>query len=531
LKISTRDDRSRDPLYNQSKAYSELYRMLGWIHPQENSRLAFSFTFLGKHAHGVSRSPKSFVEECLLGIALPNFLVDSKGNYIQRPFACILRTAELLDRKISRDEIIAGPMSLKDDRNKVSFAAMVAFLRKARKVKGLLRKRLESISTDREITTTTMGNYTRFPLAVLAWTDWTSRQSVRQFGKIVEYRALTEKGIKAARDLNRFIDLRGSDLSNFNDRTITSLSKIAFYQMLERANFDITPALEEIRSLGQQLDKDGVLVAERKRTPILFSPFQELNPVVVRSIFPKAGKDGTRKKSVQSKPDVSSPAQAGINTTVSLISGDIDKGTHILKNVQNGSAALQIHLNGTVSNQGGNLDRTADYLLEHYRGAKKEVFYPLIADLLCLLDFPAEVSRAGVNYQRADVFINDPPVSIPIEVKSPTEELHISVKAIRQALENKIILQSRTPKSSTMPITTLAVGFYPPNSRAEVESLVADIKKAYGISIGVIDFRSLLILVLAKIIGGKVPNRKEFTELCGIINVTNFQTENSTLTS
>ena len=33
LLLSTRPDRSRDPLYNQSKMYSELFKMLGWIHP------------------------------------------------------------------------------------------------------------------------------------------------------------------------------------------------------------------------------------------------------------------------------------------------------------------------------------------------------------------------------------------------------------------------------------------------------------------------------------------------------------------
>ena len=27
---STRDDKSRDPLYNQHKSYSEMFRMLGW---------------------------------------------------------------------------------------------------------------------------------------------------------------------------------------------------------------------------------------------------------------------------------------------------------------------------------------------------------------------------------------------------------------------------------------------------------------------------------------------------------------------
>src|SRR5688572_25968810 len=49
LTRSTREDRSRDPLYNQSKMYSELFRLLGWIHPIEESRLTFRFTWLGLH--------------------------------------------------------------------------------------------------------------------------------------------------------------------------------------------------------------------------------------------------------------------------------------------------------------------------------------------------------------------------------------------------------------------------------------------------------------------------------------------------
>jgi hypothetical protein len=33
--------------------------------------------------------------------------------------------------------------------------------------------------------------------------------------------------------------------------------------------------------------------------------------------------------------------------------------------------------------------------------------------------------------------------SIPIEIKSPGEEMELSVKALRQAVENKVILLSR----------------------------------------------------------------------------------------
>jgi hypothetical protein len=43
---STEIDRSRDPLYNQLKMYSEVYRMLGWLRPA-GRRLEFTTTILG----------------------------------------------------------------------------------------------------------------------------------------------------------------------------------------------------------------------------------------------------------------------------------------------------------------------------------------------------------------------------------------------------------------------------------------------------------------------------------------------------
>ena len=49
LRRSTRDDRSLDPLYNQSKMYTELYKVLGWLHPTSEGALVFKFTLLGAH--------------------------------------------------------------------------------------------------------------------------------------------------------------------------------------------------------------------------------------------------------------------------------------------------------------------------------------------------------------------------------------------------------------------------------------------------------------------------------------------------
>ena len=70
-------------------------------------------------------------------------------------------------------------------------------------------------------------------------------------------------------------------------------------------------------------------------------------------------------------------------------------------------------------------------------------FYPLVTHLLQLLGFRSELSRPGVNYQRWDACVWLHSQAVPIEIKSPSEEEFLSTKAIRQALENKVVLLSR----------------------------------------------------------------------------------------
>jgi hypothetical protein len=129
------------------------------------------------------------------------------------------------------------------------------------------------------------------------------------------------------------------------------------------------------------------------------------------------------------------------------------------------------------------------------------------------------VSRAGTNYERWDAIIRNPTDSIPIEIKSPGEEQTISVKAVRQALENKIILLARRPFPTRPQTTSLVVGYNLPNDRAEVERLASDIYTAYQISVAVLDIRTLLRLVVASTIQGKKFNPGTLTTARGIIDV------------
>ncbi len=133
-----------------------------------------------------------------------------------------------------------------------------------------------------------------------------------------------------------------------------------------------------------------------------------------------------------------------------------------------------------------NKEKGYEYLLEYlykkYENSNKDVFYPLIGDIFKYLGYNCRVSRNGTNYERYDaIIISDK--SIPIEIKSPGEEKNISVKAVRQALENKITLLSRKNYSTDWNTSTFVVGYNLPNNRAEVSTLIKDIKSTYNITI------------------------------------------------
>lgn len=517
LERSTRADRSRDPLFNQSKMYSELYRTLGWLHPLPHNRLNFTFTFLGAHVAAARRDPDSIFRESVLGIAYPNSILEVLGNHHLRPFACILRTISALDGILCRDEMIVGSLSLENDQSTEGFNAMVQRVRALRGNYRRLDAALNEVSRTRGITLVTMGNYTRFPLAVLEWSGWTIKERRRNiYGKPYVFHVLTEEGRNQVEWINSALDLRGADLAAFDVEISNALIRYSFYKMLERAGFDIS-------SLADELLKDALIckpVFGERVLPVLFSPFQELAPDTVQPLFPLTYTPTDTATQVaipepvqlQNAPNVAEAANTQITLSRSKVdvSQQITVELPIIQEIRN--AGLRF---------GNDINQVTEYLATFYQSANKDVFYPLVANLFCAIDYQCEVTRGGVNYQRWDAFITDPEQSIPIEIKSPGEELFISVKAIRQALENKVIFLSRRPYPTQENTTSLVVGFNPPNERAAVATLIEDIYQTFNISVGVIDFRSLLKLVASSVLEQKEHNKTQLQTLRGIINVSN----------
>lgn len=517
LKRSTREDRSRDQLYNQSKMYSELYRMLGWFRSTPDARLKFSFTLLGVHVAVAKRNAKALFVQCLLGTVYPNPVLDVKGNFNSRPFACMLRTLGQMDGLLCRDELIVGPQSLQDDREPKAFDQMIKTLKGIRGDRERLRKAIATVGGTREIAEETMGNYTRFPIAALEWTGWTRKERVRIYGNSAVFLTLTDYGRKEIERLKQSADVRAVDIANEAPDVHSAFCRLAFYEMLARSDFD-TSVVESEMTKDRATCEKLLKRLNVRSSDLLFSPFQELDEASLRRAFGMA-------ITAEAKPAAAAAKLPAAPRAVEVVAPERAAGRIVLRYK---GAAIPIdtkeplvkNLAAALSAAKNNVRTAAELFARNFGTTNKGDFYPLVASLFRTIGLDCEASRPGINYQRWDAIIRDPAKSIPIEIKSPGEELFISVKGVRQAMENKIVLLARKQFATSTDTTSLVVGFNPPNDRSEVFDLVKDIKKAFGITIGVIDFRSLVMLSLASLQGNR-PDITQIQTLFGIIDVAN----------
>ena len=241
---STREDRSRDPLYNQIKMYAELFRTMGWLHPIEESSLTFTFTLLGEQVVAAGRSYWPLLEECILGISYPTHVLTVKGDFNLRPFAFILRVMANLGGYLSRDEIILGPLSATSDQGSSAIKEVISKIIMARSSESARDAGLTALAAIRKTQINTLHNYTRWPIAVLRDSGWVDAATGNYAdGRKYSVWRLTEKGLAVAARVESATDIRLSSISMFKPGEISALALFSHYKMLARAGFDITPCL------------------------------------------------------------------------------------------------------------------------------------------------------------------------------------------------------------------------------------------------------------------------------------------------
>ncbi|MDE2847509.1 MAG: hypothetical protein OXO51_12430 [Gemmatimonadota bacterium] len=512
---STRLDRRRDPLYNQLKMYAELYRALGWIHPTAKSSLNFTITLVGHQIAIAKQHYNPLLGETVLGISHPSHILKIKGDYNTRPFAFILKTMLETNFALSRDEMIVGPLSVNADLTQDAIPNVVELIRSIRESRDHIAAEMTRVAEDSSVQINTLKNYTRWPIAIMRDLGWTVK-SIRFFQTDktpFEVHELTELGREVAKRVSNSYDVRLDLIDTLPYEEKAAIAIDAHYRMLERTGFDLTSVYTSLELNEPALGRARTRIKVPAELPLLFSPFQSLSIGDIERIFPSS-------KSLFSEP----VNKVRVNKTV------VGRGTrdHLF--------VKPIWVPGSDENQdplSSNLkEELQDYKYKY--STEKETaaafaqsrvsdnqtqFYPLISSLFNLSGFGSDISRSGVNYQRWDGWVDLDGIKVPMEIKSPTEESTLSTKAIRQALENKIILLARGGLNTSSDSTTLIVGYKVPNERGEMSTLIDDIFEAFDIRIGVIELEVLVLLALRTITDNVAVDTDQLRALRGFLHV------------
>jgi hypothetical protein len=273
---SERDNRSLDPLYNQLKMYSEVYRMLGWYKPG-TMRTNFDFTELSDYVGEKDETlRRRLFEECLLGITFPNELVENRSETTIRPFAFLLKLMLALGGEIHREELILGVLNLQDDTIDGALTQQVSYINSIRGDYKKLTRAIDLLASNDRVQVNTLQNYTRFPLGSLKFTGWAEdvRNRTLYDRPVVSYE-LTEYGIEKANQVNRLIDIRHGSIQKYSLDVRASFTLLSHYAMLERIGFPIDEVIELLNEMefASKIIFDDFKIEHRNQ--ILYSPVQQ----------------------------------------------------------------------------------------------------------------------------------------------------------------------------------------------------------------------------------------------------------------
>lgn len=520
VKLGANTNKSRDKTYNNAKMYAEVFRLLGLISTVNDTASKYRFTFIGEHMVVMGVNTKSLIEQCVLGMNNPNRIMDVSYEESVRFFSCVLLTMMELDGIICRDEMILGPMSVNDDSEK-EFIKMIEYIKAIRSEKSEIKlfielEKLAKSQTDNKkqgMTVVSVRNCTRFPISVLKYCGWAEKVKCNIYGKSMVFMKLTVHGYEIARKLKEYKDIRLRDYDKLSESQKKALIRLGAYSMLSRANFEMSAVQDEMEEDSKEVES----ITHGKE--ILFSPYQTLDLITVNDALNIQMTSLIEIREKKISPALKTYARR-------ILKGDVIKidNNMVLKHemMTEDTGQFISHV-VQLNKQKKSVEQIVDILLiEHSKDTKRE-FYPLVETLFRIIGVDCQKSRDGVNGERWDAMIRDVQRSIPIEIKSPGEEENISIKAIRQALENKIVLLSRKTYITDIETSSFAVGYKTPNDRAEVAELIQNIKETYGYKIAVFDIASLLLLAVNIIINQKGIDIEKLYTLEGIIDVKDIE--------
>ena len=505
LALSNTENDSLNSTKMNAKMYAEVFRLLGWITSAGAGSYPLVFTYIGEHAASAD-DVLPLYEQCVLGINNPQEIMDVKYQEKVRFFKAALFTLEDMGGIMYKHELCLGPMSI-DDLDNQQYNRMLAYLKGIRGAYSRYEVAYSSLCDELGVKKTLPDNSTRLPIAFMKTCNWIESQRTNKLypPKSLECIKLTEHGKTVADSLRNVKDLRLDEYDSYPEYIQRALIRLGVYSMLFRAGYDTSPVAEIIDNDTKVCEQ--VLEGQQ----LLFSPYQTLHHSVVdEALGIRKTAIGTRTKS-RVLPDIKR-TDSQIHDLQLNVNLHGTKSTDIEVEEFKGEV---LRLKKKYSNQ-----EIVEMIHANHISSTQTVFYPFTSMLFRVMGLDCQASRPGDNGARWDAIIVDEKQSVPIEIKSPTEEQHLSLKAIRQALENKVILLSRKTHPTLEETTSLAVGYYLPNDRAEVTNLMADFKNAYGYKLGVIDLKTLLTIAITIIVENKTFDIEQLFRLEGFANAT-----------
>lgn len=507
LALSNTENDSLNSTKMNAKMYAEVFRLLGWVTSAGDNSYPLVFTYIGEHA-ALADDVLPLYEQCVLGINNPQEIMDVKYDEKVRFFKATLFSLQDLGGIMYKHELCLGPMSI-DDLDKSQYNRMITYLKKLRGSYGRYQDAYQALCDDLGVKPTLPDNSTRLPIAFMKTCGWVESQRTRKLypPKSLECLCLTQHGADLADSLREVKDLRMDEYYSYPEHTRNSLIRLGVYSMLLRAGYDTSPVQETMR-------QDQVVCADvLNGKELLFSPYQTLHRSVVDEALGIHREIAGTQIHTDVLPDIKR-TDANVNNICLTISTN---GAHSTSDVEVNSFVQQVLDAKSVGERKKDI---IDKIFDDSITDTQTKFYPFVAMLFRVMGLDCQASRPGDNGARWDAIIVDSEESIPIEIKSPTEEQHLSLKAIRQALENKVILLSRGTHPTLPETTSLAVGYYLPNDRAEVTNLMSDFKTAFGYNIGIIDLKTLLTIAVTIVYDEKTFDISELNRLEGFANAT-----------
>ncbi|WP_322969781.1 hypothetical protein [Faecalibacter sp. LW9] len=250
---SVRQDRSRDPLYNQLKMYSEIFRMLGWYQPA-NNRTSFNFTPISEY---IVENGKNIADNIykfnFYSIVSPNNLVNNVFNTTNRPIKSLLNLAKYADKLISRDEIILDVLTIENDLL-IDFKILAEVTKERRFDGNKIKHDINLLVSNEKISETTLQNYTRFPIAGCKYVKWFNETSIKSSTtkSNLKYFQITDEALNYHNQFATKYDLRYSEIENFDKDIKSAFIYLMFLKNLEFIGFEIDD--EETNSLINKLE-------------------------------------------------------------------------------------------------------------------------------------------------------------------------------------------------------------------------------------------------------------------------------------